>query len=136
MDRSPGRRLTPEEKEQIVELRLRGMSVRKVADAIPTTTSTVQREFKKYLRARADEFREETDPIRAHLIERLFRIANDAARAAKDADDGLRSRYLAEERQALAQVAKFFEGPIQIEHSGDLGYTVVRIVEERPGEGE
>ena len=132
MERTPARRLTQEEKERIIELRLRGTSIRNTAEAIPTTTNTVQTVFRKYLKERAAEFREETDPMRAHIVERLLRIANDAAKAAKDADDGMKSRYLAEERQALVALGKWFEGPVRIEHSGDLGFTVVRIIEERP----
>lgn len=134
MERTPARRLTPDEKERIIEMRLAGVSVRTVAAAVDTSTRTVVDTFKKYCKARAEEFREQADPVRAHIIERLFRIANDAAKAGSTARDSgemmLHSKYLAEERAALVALGKWFEGPVRIEHSGDTGFTVVRIIEE------
>jgi transposase-like protein len=131
--RSSGRRLTPDEKERIVEMRLRGTPVREVAKAIPTTTRTVVSTFKEWCVERAAEFADELEPTRAATIARLERIADDARRAYDTAEkDGDRARFLAEERQALATLAKLsgFEAPARVEHTGDVGFSVLRIVEE------
>lgn len=131
--RSSGRRLTPDEKERIVEMRLRGTPVREVAKAIPTTPRTVVDTFKVWCAERAVAFAEELEPTRAATIARLGRIADDARRAYDSAEkDGDRARFLAEERQALASLAKLagFEAPARVEHTGDVVFSVLRIVEE------
>jgi transposase-like protein len=131
--RSSGRRLTPDEKERIVEMRLRGTPVREVAAAIPTTTRTVVSTFKEWCVERAAEFADEVEGTRAATIARLERIADDARRAYEVAErDGDKARFLAEERQALSTLAKLagFEAPAKVEHSGDLGFSVLRIIEE------
>lgn len=135
--RSSGRRLTPDEKERIVELRLRGVPVRQVAADIPTTTRTVVDVFKAWCAQRAEEFADELEPTRAAMIARLERIADDARKAYDAAEkDGDKARYLAEERQALTALAKLagLEAPSKIEHSGDVGFTTLRIVESVDGE--
>lgn len=131
--RSSGRRLTPDEKERIVEMRLRGTPVREVANAIPTTTRTVVSTFKEWRIERAAEFAAEVEPIRASTIARLERIADDARRAYDTAEkDADRARYLAEERQALAVLAKLsgFEAPTKVEHSGTIGVDVAAMTDE------
>ena len=49
------RRLTPDERDRIVEMRLRGVPVRTVAAEIDTTTKTVQRVWSAYLDETAQE---------------------------------------------------------------------------------
>ncbi len=128
--------MTPEEKERIIEMRLAGVPVRQVAAEIPTTTKTVVNVFKAYCLERAREFREQAESNAAHIIERLWRIANDAAKAGAKADDATKLKCLAEERAALQALGKWFEGPIKVEHTGDgAGFAVIRIVD-TPDEGE
>ena len=136
--RSSGRRLTPEEQERIIALRLSGVAVRQVATEIPTTTKTVVDTFKRYLGERAVEFAAETDQERAKILSRLERIADSAAHLAQHAEkEGDRARAMGEERQALAAMAKLLGLEVQkVEHSGDTGFTVLRIVEQVDVEGK
>ena len=138
MDRKEGkaRRLTPDERERIVTLRLSGVSIREVAKQIPTTTATVQAVFRAYMEERSAQFASEVELERAKILSRLERIANDAAFLALSAEkEGDRTRAMAEERQALAQMAKLLGIDVQrVEHSGEAGFTVLRIVETVDGE--
>jgi transposase-like protein len=137
MARSSARRLTEEEKEGIVLGRLRGVPVRTLAEKYDTSTKTIVDTYKRYLKVRIREFEEEADAERAKIISRLERIADDARSSSLTADDKEIPRFLAEERQALAQMAKLLGLDVQkVEHAGEIngGLMVVRIVEEVPGD--
>lgn len=115
------RRLTPDERDRIVEMRLRGVPVRTVAAEIDTTTKTVQRVWSAYLDETAQERAEATERTRSELIARQDRIARDAHRryeaavadattAAEPKDAAAFQRValaaLAEERQALREIER------------------------------
>ena len=136
--RTTARRLTEEEREEIVALRLRGVSVRKTAELVGTTTRTVQTTWTKWLVERRKWFAEELASEHALLVSRLLRVADEASKKAATAEkDGDQARFLAEERQALLAAARLLgvEAPQRVEHSGEVGggFTVIRIREEVEG---
>lgn len=137
--RSVARRLTEAEREEIVSLRLRGVSVRKTAELVDTTTRTVQTTWQRWLADRRRYFTEEVESERAHLVSRLMRVANEAAAKAETAEkDGDQARFLAEERQALLAISRLLGVDVQkVEHSGEVngGFTVLRITEEVEDDG-
>ena len=137
--RTTARRLTEAEREQIISLRLRGVSVRRTAEIVDTTPRTVQATWTRWLADRRKYFTEEVESERAHLVSRLLRVANEAASKAQTAEkDSDQARFLAEERQALLAISRLLGVDVQkVEHSGELagGFTVLRIVEEVEGDG-
>ena len=130
-----GRRLTPEEREQIIALRLQGVPVRTVASQINTSTKTVVAVTKAFLAERAQAFSAKTDATLNKLIGRHLAAADVAAveaeRATEMGDHNAAAKYLAEERARLQEVAKlsglYIEG---VEQTG--GFTVLTITEEQP----
>jgi transposase-like protein len=139
MSRDSGRRLTPEEREQIITLRLQGVSVRAVAAQVDTSTKSVVAVTKTFLAERAAAFSAKTDATLNKLVTRHLAAADAAAVAAERAfeldDHATAAKYLAEERARLQEVAKLSGLYIErVEQSG--GFTVVRIVEETPSEDE
>ncbi len=104
------RRLTPDERERIVELRLAGVPVRTVAAEVGTTTKTVMATTKRELAERARAFSAKTDATLAKLVSRHLSAADSAAIAAEQAltrgDDAAAVRHMAEERARLQEVAK------------------------------
>lgn len=104
--------MTPDERELIIDLRLRGMSVRSVAahPDIRTTTTTVQRVLKDYLATRAAAYTARTDATLSKLVTRHLAAADSAAASAEqaelDGDKAGATKYLAEERARLQEVAK------------------------------
>lgn len=130
-------RISQDKVDAIVRARLAGRPLRDIASEVGVAYNTARRAWDLWLDETAQRYTEELDRERARIIARLSRIADDAARAAdmaeKDAD---RARFMAEERQALAQLGRILGIEVaKVEHSGD-GFTVVRIVEERPTEVE
>jgi transposase-like protein len=139
MSRDSGRRLTPEEREQIITLRLQGVSVRAVAAQVDTSTKSVVAVTKAFLAERAAAFSAKTDATLNKLVTRHLAAADAAAVAAERAfeldDHVTATKYLAEERARLQEVAKLSGLYIErVEQSG--GFTVVRIVEETSSEDE
>ena len=135
MSRDTGRRLTPEEREQIITLRLRGVSVRQVAAEVETSTKTVVKVTKEFLAERAAAFSARTDATLNKLVARHLAAADASAlaadRAAELDDHQTAAKYLSEERARLQEVAKLSGLYIErVEQSG--GFTVLRIVEEQP----
>ena len=123
-DNAPRKRLTPEERDQIIELKLDRVSVRNIAVMVKTSTRTVQQVWNKWLRDTAAERAAALEESRTEAIARLDRIATDARhgalRARSDGDDAAVARYLDTEQRALVAAAKL-EGldlPTRIEHSG------------------
>lgn len=126
-------RVTPEEVEQIIEMKLvRRMSYREIAAEIGRDKDTVARHWNSYLEERAAEFAEELEPYRAELLLRLNTIADEARRRRLAAEnDSDRIRYMAEERHAIAQIAKLLGlEQLSLNHSGGVGFTVIEISEE------
>jgi transposase-like protein len=130
-----GRRLTPEEREQIIALRLQGVPVRTVAAQINTSTKTVVAVTKAFLAERAAAFSAKADATLNKLITRHLAAADSAAveaeRATELGDHQSAAKYLAEERARLQEVAKLSGLYIErVEQTG--GFTVLTITEETP----
>lgn len=130
-----GRRLTPEEREQIIALRLQGIPVRTVAAQINTSTKTVVSVTKAFLAERAQAFSAKTDATLNKLVGRHLAAADAAAveaeRATELGDHNAAAKYLAEERARLQEVAKLSGLYIErVEQTG--GFTVLTITEEQP----
>jgi hypothetical protein len=131
-----GKRLTPEERERIIEMKLNRVPVRAIAAQIGATTRTVQETWRKWIEATAAERAGRLESTREELIQRHDRIATDARvgvlRARRDADSAAEARFLAEERAALREIARLTgsDAPQRLDHSGDVGFTVLRIVED------
>ncbi len=120
------RRLTPDQKETIVELRLRSIPVRTVAEQAGVAVNTVTKVYREYLRARAEEDPAGLELRRRERIAQLDTQADDAARAIVTAlrrgQYTAASNLMSERRQAIAQAARL-EGtdqPTKIELSGRL----------------
>jgi transposase-like protein len=121
------KRLTPDEKERIIELKLNRVSVRTIAEDVGTTTRTVQETWKRWLRDTSTERAAALEEARTEAVARLDRIATDARhgaiRARRDGDDGAVARYLDSEQRAIVAAAKL-EGldlPTRVEHTGADG---------------
>jgi transposase-like protein len=132
---NPGRRLSPAEREQIITLRLQGVPVRKVAEAVSTSTKTVVSVMKAYLEERSEAFDAKADATIDKIISRHLAAADAAAVAAEQAleagEDGAAAKYMAEERARLDAVAKL--AGLFIERVETTGISVVRITEEVDG---
>jgi DNA modification methylase len=98
--------LTEQEREEIVEFRLLGISVRDVAKKVNCAPATVVEVFKKHLQDVRAHFIDESEDARADIIRRLEGIADRSRRAYAEAEDRDKPRFLAEERQALAALSK------------------------------
>lgn len=106
---SRGRRLTPEEKEGIIELRLQRVPVRKVAETIGCTPTTVGKVYKQYITERSKERHAELEDALEGTLLRLERNADDARRGFQDAvlsgsDEA--TRWLELERKTLTDIAR------------------------------
>lgn len=112
---STQKRLTIEEKERIIELKLQRVSVRKIAEDVGCTLQTVQSTWNKYLKTRAEERRATSDRQFEEAIARLEQNAIDSRRgyqrSLKDDDLGAATRFLAQEQRALVDIAKL--GPVR-----------------------
>jgi transposase-like protein len=129
------KRLTPDERERIVELKLNRVPVRKIAEEVGTTTTSVQRVWNSYITATAAERSSRLSETREELVQRHERIATDARygamRARRDGNAVAEARYLGEERAALREVARLTgaDAPTKIESDG-AGLQVLVIREE------
>lgn len=133
------KRLTPDERDQIVELKLNRVPVRAIAEQVGTTTTTVQKTWNTYIRETAAERAEKIAETREELVLRQERIAVDARhgamRARKDGNPAAETRYLAEERAALREIARLTgsDAPTKVEQTGP-GFQVLVIKEEPDGD--
>jgi acyl-CoA reductase-like NAD-dependent aldehyde dehydrogenase len=121
---SDRKRLTPEERDRIIELKLDRVPVREIAELVDCTVTTVQRTWHAWLDSTAKERAGKLERVRQELIQRQQRIASDARRGAarargegKAADE---QRFLAEERAALREIARMTgsDAPTKIEQTG------------------
>jgi transposase-like protein len=134
------KRLTPDERDRIVELKLNRVPVRAIAEQVGTTTTTVQKTWNVYIKETASERAEKMAETREELILRQERIATDARhgamRARRDENPSAETRYLAEERAALREIARLTgsDAPTKIEQTG-AGFHVL-VIKEEPGEHE
>lgn len=132
------KRLTPDEKDRIVEMKLNRVPVRAIAEQVGCATKTVQDTWAKWLDATSDERTRRLAATREELIQRHERIATDARhgviRARRDNDTAAEVRYLAEERAALREIARLTgsDAPTRIEQTG-AGFQVL-VIKEEPGE--
>lgn len=124
---STRKRITPDERDRIIEMKLDRVPVRSIAATVDTSPRTVQETWKKWLRDTAAERAAALEESRAEAVARLDRIATDARlgaiRARKDGDDAAVARYLDTEQRALVAAAKL-EGldlPTRVEHTGPAG---------------
>lgn len=109
------RKLTPDQIEEIVELKLQRVPVRKIAEQVGTSPQTVQKRWKQYLRQRADERRDDLEAQMEEALARLEKNATDARRgflrATREGEERDAAAYLAQERAALVEIAKL--GPVR-----------------------
>jgi|TARA_R110002020_G_scaffold459613_1_gene677687 transposase-like protein len=109
MPEGSGRRLTEEEEERIVELRLERVPVRAVAQEIGCQPNTVTECMRRYHKTRAAELGSTLDEVRAELVDRQTRIAIDARQGAQQArkfnDTAAHNAYLSQERATLKEIA-------------------------------
>jgi IS30 family transposase len=110
MSNPPARRLTPDEVDQIVELRLAGVPVRAVAREVNTSPKTVQRRWHQYLRASAKERAEALAETREEIVQRFTQLADSARREANAAlevgDQSGAVKWSEQERHALRELAR------------------------------
>lgn len=130
-----GRRLLPEERDRIIELKLSRVPVRAIAAQVGTTTATVQKVWKKHLADNAKARAGRLESERSEVLLRLDQVAADARRgfekAMENADFGAAARFLAEERQAIGQRAKSTGLDVQkIDVSGQVDLRAITWVEE------
>lgn len=129
------KRLTPEERERIIELKLDRVPVREIAQVIDCTVTTVQKVWHQWLDSTAKERASRLERVRQELIQRHQRIAADARRGANRARTegkaGDETRFLSEERAALREIARLTgsDAPTKIEQSGPA-FQVLMIREE------
>jgi hypothetical protein len=120
------KRLTPDERDAIIEQRLNRVPVRQIASSLDTTTKTVVEVFKKWLIESAEERNAELESVRELLIQRQDKIAADARlgalRSKAAADSASEARFLAEERAALREIARLSgaDAPTKVEHTGEV----------------
>ena len=111
----PVKRLTPDEHDSIIELKLQCVSVRQIAREVGCNANSVQRVWNKYLQQRVSDRQSETAIQVENLLARLERNAADGRqgfqRAVKDADPSSASRFLESERKALVELSKL--GPVR-----------------------
>ena len=110
MPEGSGRRLTEEEEERIVELRLERVPVRSVAQEIGCQPNTVTECMKRYHKTRAAELGSTLDEVRAELVDRQTRIAIAARQGAQPArkfnDATAQQGDLTQERASLKEIAR------------------------------
>lgn len=135
---SDRKRLTPEEKDRIIELKLDRVPVREIAELVDCTVTSVQRTWHQWLDSTAKERASKLERVRQELIQRQQRIAADARRGASrarvDGKAGDETRFLAEERAALREIARLTgsDAPTKIEQTGPA-FQVLVIREEVDG---
>lgn len=120
----PRKRLTPDEHDRIIELKLDRVPVRSIAEQVGCTLQTVQRTWHKWLADTAEERSAALEATREELIQRQQRIASDARKGAMLARGSNQPanevRFLAEERAALREIARLTgsDAPTKVEQTG------------------
>lgn len=92
-------RIEPDKLDRIIELRLRGVPVRQVAEQVDVAPSTVQRAWNRWLEDAAEEHAERLEQIRSEQVARYRRIAREAW---ERYDAAVRAYQLAEDAKASA----------------------------------
>lgn len=123
--RSDGRkrRLTLDEIDRIIELRLMGMSVRDTAKEVDTTARTVHVHWTKFRQKDAAERKKQLDAIRAGYVAQQEALADAATFDALDTDEpGDRARAIDAATKARMAAARL-QGldAARIEHTGADG---------------
>jgi transposase-like protein len=125
MERRTGtaKRLTPEEVEQIIALRIRGLSVHEVARRLDNTTRTVHNHWTKWRIKDAETRDAELAAIRAGYIAQQEALADVATTDAFDAKDPmLRARAIEAATKARMAAAKLAGLDVaEVEHTGKDG---------------
>lgn len=128
--RGPGKRLSPDDIDRIVELRLNRITYKAIAAEVGCDKDTVAVHWNKWLDATSEERRAQLERKRTEVIERLDSTATLARRAAirarseLPADEAAKAeaRFLAEERQALVGLARVagYDAPIAVSGKVEL----------------
>jgi hypothetical protein len=123
------KRVTEEEIERIVELRLNRFPYRVIASELGMMPNTVMNHWHKWLDETTEARRAELERHRSEVIARLDSVATAARRGAINARQNsemdptertrAEARYLAEERQAMRELSRIagFDAPTQIRTS-------------------
>lgn len=122
-------KITPEQLEQILELRISGVSVRETARRVGVNPRTVQERWNQYLEAEAEARGDRLRSVRAQYVLQLERIVERALTAPdvpgdEDDEEGAPDpRMLAEATKAIQAAAKLqgLEAATKLEHSGPDG---------------
>ena len=109
--RGPGRRrLTPDERELIIELRLNRVPVREVARRLDCANATVVKVWKKYLAERSTVRNAEFEVLLEETMARMEKNASDARWGSLEAvggeSKGEAIRFLEAERKALTELTR------------------------------
>lgn len=126
--------LTTDQRQEIVDLRIAGLSIRTVAERTEHAPQTVQRVWRAYLAERSQDRHDEIEAHHQEVIERYTAQAQEAREEAlmcrKEGDRAGHRAYLREEREALREVVRLtgLDQPLRVEVSGSLD---VNVAEER-----
>jgi hypothetical protein len=134
----PEKRLTPDEIDRIVELRLNRITYKAIASEVGCNIDTAVRHWNNWLDETSVERREQMERKRTEVIARLDSTAANArrgalrARSELPADEAAKAeaRFLAEERQALIGLARVagYDAPIQVSGRVELSDEEAREV--------
>lgn len=120
------KKLTPEDHDRIIEMKLNRVPVRSIAQEIDCSPRIVQDHWNRYLADTAAERAARAETLRVEAVARLEQIAADCrlgalrTRAANQHTNCI--RYLNAERATLVAIAQI-EGvgePLKVEHSGTV----------------
>jgi hypothetical protein len=129
--------LTTDQQQEVIDLRIAGLSIRAVAERTSHAPQTVQRVWRDYLRERSEDRSAEIEAHHQELIERFMAQAQEAREEAlvarRDRETREHRAYLREERDALREVIRLtgLDAPMKVNLTGDL--TVGVSVEETRG---
>lgn len=122
--------LTDDQRQEIVDLRIAGLSIRTVAERTDHAPQTVQRVWRSYLADRAVDRRDEIEAHHQEMIERYTAQAQEAREEAlmcrSEGDRAGHRAYLREEREALREVVRLtgLDQPMRLELSGSVDVNV------------
>lgn len=139
--RDTGRRLALSERQEIVELKLQGVPVRKIAAQLSCSPTTVTGTWRAYLEEHPETLTLNLEAERLEALSRLERIADDAHAAYETAlrsDELSAARaFLSEERNAIlskAKIAGFDTVNVNVSGGIDVNHVVWEEVVVHPSE--
>lgn len=126
------KRLTQDDKDKIVEMRLEGATIRATATAIGCSTNTVHKTFTKWLEARTAERNKNLDKMLEESIARMERNAIAARQGftrANSTDHQDTIRWLEAERKAVTELLRIHTTLIQAKNANNTTESAQRVAE-------